>query len=111
MGSPLAIPVELEKTVQMYEAFYGKQFSGRKLTWLHHLSSGDIKLGYLAKTYIVNMTTFQMALLLLFEKSDSLNYKELHATTKMSDEQFPRYVQSLIDANIFKIKLATTHVF
>ena len=28
--SPLAIPVELEKTVQMYEAFYGKQFSGRK---------------------------------------------------------------------------------
>jgi len=98
--SPLAIPVELEKTVQMYEAFYGKQFSGRKLTWLHHLSSGDIKLGYLAKTYIVNMTTFQMALLLLFEKSDSLNYKELHTTTKMSDEQFPRYVQSLIDAKL-----------
>merc|ERR1719322_954586 len=87
--SPLAIPVELEKTVQMYEAFYGKQFSGRKLTWLHHLSSGDVKLGYLAKTYIVNMTTFQMALLLLFEKSDNLNYKELHTTTKMSDEQFP----------------------
>lgn len=98
--SPLAIPVELEKTVQMYEAFYGKQFSGRKLTWLHHLSSGDIKLGYLAKTYIVNMTTFQMALLLLFEKSDSLNFKELHATTKMSEEQFPRYVQSLIDAKL-----------
>ena len=41
-----------------------------------------------------------MALLLLFEKSDSLNYKELHATTKMSDEQFPRYVQSLIDAKL-----------
>jgi cullin 2 len=98
--SPLAIPVELEKTVQMYEAFYGKQFSGRKLTWLHHLSSGDIKLGYLPKTYIVNMTTFQMALLLLFEKSDSLNFKELHATTKMSEEQFPRYVQSLIDAKL-----------
>ena len=43
---------------------------------------------------------FQMALLLLFEKSDSLNYKELHTTTKMSDEQFPRYVQSLIDAKL-----------
>ena len=47
---------------QQYEAFYGKQFSGRKLTWLHHLSSGDIKLGYLAKPYIVNMTTFQVSL-------------------------------------------------
>ena len=41
-----------------------------------------------------------MALLLLFEKSDSLNFKELHATTKMSEEQFPRYVQSLIDAKL-----------
>ena len=41
-----------------------------------------------------------MALLLLFEKSDSLNFKELHATTKMSEEQFPRYVQSLVDAKL-----------
>jgi hypothetical protein len=48
-----------------------------------------------------------MALLLLFEKSDSLNFKELHATTKMSEEQFPRYVQSLIDA---KLLTSTTEV-
>ncbi len=56
----LAVPVQLEKTVASYEAFYNKQFSGRKLTWLHHLSNGDVKLGYLSKTYIVNMTTFQV---------------------------------------------------
>ena len=60
--SPLSIPVELERTVQKYEAFYGKQFSGRKLTWLHHLSNGDVKFGYLNKPYIVNMTTFQVRL-------------------------------------------------
>jgi hypothetical protein len=30
------------------------------LTWLHHLSNGDVKLGYLSKTYIVNMSTFQV---------------------------------------------------
>ena len=62
--SPLAIPVELEKTVQAYEMFYGKQFSGRKLTWLHHLSNGDVKLSYLSKAYIVNMTTFQVIIFL-----------------------------------------------
>lgn len=56
----LNVPAELGKTIQMYETFYGKQFSGRKLTWLHYLSNGDIKLGYLPKTYIVNMTTFQV---------------------------------------------------
>jgi len=101
---PIAIPLQLEKTVQMFEAFYSKQFSGRKLTWLHHLSNGDIKLGYTAKTYIINMTTTQMAVLLLFEKSDCLSYSELEETTKLSPDQFPRYVQSLLDA-----KLVTTN--
>ena len=61
----------------MYESFYAKQFSGRKLTWLYNLSSGDLKLGYLNKAYIVNMTTFQMAILLLFEKTDALSVREL----------------------------------
>jgi len=98
--SPLNIPVELEKTVSMYEKFYAKQFNGRKLTWLHHLSNGDIKLGYLSKTYIINMTTFQMSILLLFEKSDSLSYNELKNATKISDDQFPRHVQSLLEAKL-----------
>merc|ERR1719471_683011 len=98
--SPLNIPVELEKTVSMYEKFYAKQFNGRKLTWLHHLSNGDIKLGYLSKTYIISMTTFQMSILLLFEKSDSLSYNELKNATKISDDQFPRHVQSLLEAKL-----------
>jgi cullin 2 len=84
----------------MYESFYGAQFSGRKLTWLHYLSNGDIKLGYLGKTYIVNMTTFQMSVLLLYEKSDSLSYSELAETTKIAPDQFPRYLQSLLDAKL-----------
>ena len=52
-----------------------------------------------------------MALLLLFEKSDSLNFKELHATTKMSEEQFPRYVQSLIDAKLLTSNTEVLHFF
>lgn len=96
----LNIPAELEKTVSMYEEFYSKQFNGRKLTWLHYLSNGDIRIGYLSKSYIVNMTTFQMSLLLLFEKSDSLSYKELQETTNISPEQFPRHLQSLLDAKL-----------
>ncbi|GBM66309.1 Cullin-2, partial [Araneus ventricosus] len=35
--SPFAIPQELEKSVQQFEAFYNTRFNGRKLTWLHHL--------------------------------------------------------------------------
>ena len=117
------LPQELCKSVQMFEAFYSKQFSGRKLTWLHHLSNGDVKLGYTAKTYIINMTTTQMAVLLLFDKSDSLSFSELQETTKLADDQFPRYldivdtlrlfnsyvryVQSLLDAKLLQINTDT----
>ena len=41
-----------------------------------------------------------MALLLMFENSDSLNAKDLQTATKISPEQFPRYVQSLVDAKL-----------
>jgi len=101
--TPIAVPLQLEKTVQMFETFYGKQFSGRKLTWLHHLSNGDIKLGYTTKGYIINMSTTQMAVLLLFEQSDSLSYRDLQETTRLPEDQFPRYVQPLLDAKLLLI--------
>ena len=53
-------------------------------------SNGDVKLNYTSKPYIVNMTTTQMSVLLLFDKSDTLSYLELQETTTLSDEQFPR---------------------
>jgi len=98
--SPLNIPLQLEKTVNMYEAFYAKHFQGRKLTWLHHLSSGDVKVMVTSKTYIINMTTFQMAILLQFEKVDSMTFSELQTATNMSDDQFPRYLQSMLDSKL-----------
>lgn len=41
-----------------------------------------------------------MSILLLFEKSDSLSYNELKNATKISDDQFPRHVQSLLEAKL-----------
>lgn len=91
----------------MFEAFYSVNFSGRKLTWLHHLSAGDVKIGYTTKAYIINMTTTQMSVLLLFDKSDSLSYSDLQETTKLTDDQFPRHVQSLLDAKLLNINTDT----
>ena len=56
-----------------------------------------------------------MALLLLFEKTDSLSYKELQATTKMAEDQFPRYVQSLLEAKLLncntEVNLHLSNIF
>ncbi|PNF25320.1 Cullin-2 [Cryptotermes secundus] len=103
--TPFAVPQELEKSVQMFENFYHNHFSGRKLTWLHHLCQAELKLSYLKKPYQITMQTFQMAILLLFEKTDSLTCKEVQESLQLNSEQFGKHLMSLIES---KILLANT---
>lgn len=98
--TPFAIPQELERSVQMFEKFYSSRFSGRKLTWMHNLCSAELKLCYLKKPYIVTMGTFQMAILLLFEVTDSLSYHELQESTLLNSEQFQKHLLSLVETKL-----------
>ncbi|BES92469.1 unnamed protein product [Nesidiocoris tenuis] len=94
------LPQELVKSVQMFENFYHNHFSGRKLTWLHHLCQGELKLCYLKKPYIVTMQVFQMAILLLFETTNSLVCSELQSTLQLNSDQFNKYITSLVDCKL-----------
>lgn len=78
---PFAIPQEFEKAIRMFESFYHENFNGRKLTWLHYLCQGELKLSYLKKPYIITMQTYQMAILLLFENVDVMTCKEIQVNT------------------------------
>ncbi|KAJ8679584.1 hypothetical protein QAD02_015371 [Eretmocerus hayati] len=99
---PFHVPQQLEKSVQAFESFYHAQFSGRKLTWLHHLCQGELKLNYLKKPYLVTVQTYQMALLLLFEHCDSISCKEAAASLRLSHDQLLRHAISLVDCKILK---------
>lgn len=35
-------PAQLERSYQRFTAFYASRHSGRKLTWLYHLSKGEL---------------------------------------------------------------------
>ena len=74
-GSTFAIPHPLEKAVTHFEQFYNSKFNGRKLTFLHHLSTSEMKLLFPKKPYSLIMGTYHMAILLLFETVDSLTYR------------------------------------
>ncbi|KYN14400.1 Cullin-2 [Trachymyrmex cornetzi] len=97
---PFHVPQQLEKSVQAFEAFYHMQFSGRKLTWLHHLSQGELKFNYLKKPYLVTVQTYQMALLLLFEHCDTIPCKEAAASLRLSHDQLMKHAASLVDCKI-----------
>lgn len=102
---PFAVPQEFEKSIRMFEAFYHTNFNGRKLTWLHYLCQGELKLGYLKKSYIVTMQTYQMAILLLFECVDMMVCKEIQETLQLNTDTFQKHMQSLIES---KLLLAST---
>lgn len=101
--SSFDIPQPFEKPVQFFEQFYNNKFNGRKLTWLHHLSNVELILNISSssrKAYIVSMTAYHMAILHLFEKSDSLTYEELQQSTKLNEDQLIKHLQGLIDAKL-----------
>ncbi|XP_035900957.1 cullin-2 [Anopheles stephensi] len=95
-----AIPQEFEKSIRLFEEFYHINFSGRKLTWLHHLCHGEMKLSFEKRNYIVTMQTYQMAILLMFENTDKYTCKELQTSLQLQQEIFQRHLQSLVEAKL-----------
>lgn len=98
--APLILPIEVEQSIRHYESFYLKQFSGRKLTWIHHMSYGEIRITYPPKVYLVTMNTHQMSIIFLFECSDNLHYKEIQEATKLPEEQLTKYLQTFLDCKM-----------
>ncbi|XP_076183973.1 cullin 2 [Ptiloglossa arizonensis] len=94
------IPQQLEKSIQAFETFYHAQFSGRKLTWLHLLCQGELKLNYLKKPYLIVVQTYQMALLFLFEQYNSIQCREAATLLHLSHDQLVKHAASLVDCNI-----------
>lgn len=108
--STVMLPQELCKSVQMFEAFYGHMFNGRKLTWLQHLSNGEIKLTYLKKPYIITCTTYQMAILLLFNENEKMSYHDISVQCQLDDKELRRTLQSVVDVKLLLKENATTTV-
>ncbi|CRK97842.1 CLUMA_CG011218, isoform A [Clunio marinus] len=101
---PFAVPQEFEKPIRDFETFYNLKFSGRKLSWLHHLCHGELKVSLAKKSYLITMQTYQMAMLLLFENCDTLSCKDIKDVLQLNNnENFQKHLQSLIDSKLLTV--------
>lgn len=98
-----AVPQEFEQPIRKFEAFYNTSFSGRKLTWLHHLCAGELKVSLAKKSYLITMQTYQMAMLLLFENCDTMTCKEVRDVLQLNNDNFQKHLQSLIDSKLLTL--------
>ena len=90
------VPEDIQRFVDLFRKFYDTKFVGRRLSWLHHKCSGDIILRGFEKSYMVNMSTYQYAVLNLFNRATALTAGEIIRATDLTQENLKNLVESMI---------------
>ncbi|AQK95116.1 Cullin-1 [Zea mays] len=89
------LPAEMVKCVEVFKEFYQTRTKHRKLTWIYSLGTCNINAKFDAKPIELIVTTYQAALLLLFNGSDRLSYSEIVTQLNLSDDDVVRLLHSL----------------
>ncbi|XP_066360727.1 cullin-1-like isoform X1 [Miscanthus floridulus] len=89
------LPAEMVKCVEVFKEFYQTRTKHRKLTWIYSLGTCNINAKFDTKPIELIVTTYQAALLLLFNGSDRLSYSEIVTQLNLSDDDVVRLLHSL----------------
>jgi cullin 1 len=102
------IPKEILPTYDRFQKFYQKMHPGRKLIWLWNYSKNELGTNYLNQNYILMTSSFQMAVLLQYNCSDTLSLSELATATAIPTELLMQVLALLVKAKIL-INEETVH--
>lgn len=99
------LPTELERSVHRFTTFYSNRHSGRKLNWLYNMSKGELIANCFKGRYTLQASTFQMAILLQFNLSESWTVQQLSESTQIRTDFLLQVLEILL-----KTKLLTSDV-
>jgi len=94
------IPTEILPTYDRFQKYYQMKHSGRKLTWLWNYSKNELRTNYLNQKYILMTSSFQMAVLLQYNRSDTLSLAELVTATSIPKDLLSQVLALLVKAKI-----------
>jgi cullin 1 len=103
--TPFTPPEVLIRTYERFAKFYTDKHSGRKLTWLWQLCKGEIRANYIKQgkmPYTFQVSTYQMAILLLFNDSPVLSYEEIQEATSIAKDTLDPSIGVFLKAKILK---------
>ncbi|KIY72339.1 Cullin-domain-containing protein [Cylindrobasidium torrendii FP15055 ss-10] len=101
----IIIPPILETSRKHFEQFYFSRHSGRRLTWQYGLGNADVKVAFNSRKHELNVSTYALIILLLFEglpEGEFLEYQEIRDRTGIDAPELKRNLQSLACAR-FKV--------
>ncbi|GAB2265216.1 hypothetical protein Dimus_000284 [Dionaea muscipula] len=91
----LNLPAEMVKCVEVFKEFYQTKTKHRKLTWIYSLGICNINGKFESKPVELIVTTYQAALLLLFNSSDRWSYSDIVNELNLNDDDVVRLLHSL----------------
>ncbi|XP_032830819.1 cullin-3 isoform X2 [Petromyzon marinus] len=109
------IPPAPRHAFEVFRRFYLAKHSGRQLTLQHHMGSADLNAtfygpirregdssmggaqltGSNTRKHILQVSTFQMTILILFNNRDSYTFEEIQQETDIPEKELVRALQSL----------------
>lgn len=94
------IPREIQPTHERFQRYYQAKHSGRKLTWLWNYSKNELRTNYLNQKYILMTSSYQMAVLVLYNDHETLSFEEIATATAISKEILSQVLALLLKAKI-----------
>jgi len=89
------LPAEIAKCCEVFKKFYLSNHSGRRLTWQTNMGNADLKAFFGKEKHELNVTTYQMCILMLFNNAPKLSYNELLQQTAIPVPELKRNLLSL----------------
>jgi len=95
LGCKCNLPAELEECCEHFKKFYLSAHSGRKLSWQTNMGTADVKATFGEKKHELSVSTYQMCILVLFNDTDSMSYRDIQQATEIPPADLKRNLQSL----------------
>lgn len=99
-GSDFIVPTDIQPTYDRFQKYYQTKHSGRKLTWLWNYSKNELRTNYTNQKYILMTSSYQMAVLLQYNKHDTLSLDELLQATAIPKELLTQVLGLLTKAKV-----------
>jgi len=99
----LKLPDGMNRCCERFDGFFKAQHSGKNLKWIPSLGDCEVKSLIYSKPYSFTLTTYQTAILMLFNIKEAYTYKELIDLTKLPSEILSPQMFNLIHPKMGKL--------
>ncbi|KAG5188131.1 Cullin [Tribonema minus] len=89
------LPAPLKQCCDTFEKHYLEKHTGRKIVWQTHMGSADLKAVFGGRRHELNVSTYQMCILMLFNQTDQLSLTIIRNHVNIPDQELRRHLISL----------------